>query len=176
MFPTIILVLIAIPSMSSLYYTENELQYNISIGITGNSWYWSYYYSDIMSLSFDMYIKNRNRLSLGEFRKLEVDNVIVLPTLTPVRLLISRADVIHSWSIPQLYIKVDANPGYVTICIMERYIPNVYTGVCSEICGSGHSIMSIALETTSINQFVEWILLQHNDNNQSEVYNGKCFG
>ena len=108
-----------------------------------------------------MYIKNSNRLSLGEFRKLEVDNIMLVPMLIPVCLFISRADVIHSFSVPQLYIKVDANPGYVTRCILYRYISNIYYGLCSEICGDEHSIICIALEVSSIYLFTEWLLLYY---------------
>ena len=102
-----------------------------------------------------MYLKNSNTLTIGEYSTLEVDNIILVPMLIPVCLFISRADVIHSFSVPQLYIKVDANPGYVTICILDRYISNIYYGLCSEICGDGHSIICIALEVSSIYLFVE---------------------
>jgi cytochrome c oxidase subunit 2 len=96
-------------------------------------------------------------LPLGGFRLLDVDNRIVLPYATQVRLLVRAADVIHSWTIPSLGVKVDGVPGRLnqTRFFMSR--PGLFYGQCSEICGANHSFIPIVIESVSLNTFIGWV-------------------
>ena len=115
--PAIILVLIAVPSFALLYSLDEILDPQITLKIVGHQWYWSYEYSDYLTsasdegFGFDSYLLGVDDLTPGAFRLLEVDNRVVLPVNTHIRLLVSAADVLHSWSVPSFGIKVDACPG-----------------------------------------------------------------
>lgn len=140
--PGVILVLIALPSFRLLYLMDDFIDSNITIKIIGNQWYWSYNYKDI--LEFDAYISQD--LDKGFFRLLDTDEHLILPSNTPIRLLITGADVIHSWSIPSLGVKMDAIPGRLNQIGVEIYRPGLYFGACYEICGVGHAFMPITLK------------------------------
>jgi cytochrome c oxidase subunit 2 len=97
-------------------------------------------------------------LNRGDFRLLDVDNRVVVPTETSVRLLITSADVIHSWAVPSLGIKTDAIPGRLNqIGFFIKY-PGVYYGQCSEMCGANHSFIPIVLEAVAMKDFTSWLL------------------
>jgi cytochrome c oxidase subunit 2 len=136
--PGVILVLIALPSFRLLYLMDDFLDTNISVKIIGNQWYWSYNYKD--ELEFDSYISQE-----GLFRLLDTDEHLILPSNTPIRLLITASDVIHSWSIPALGIKMDAIPGRLNQIGIEIYRSGLYFGQCYELCGVGHAFMPITL-------------------------------
>ena len=104
-------------------------------------------------MEFDSYILPTNDLRPGQFRLLEVDHRIVLPILTEVRILVTAADVIHSWTIPSLGVKADAIPGRLNQIGFFIQRPGVFYGQCSEICGANHSFMPIALEAVTFNSF-----------------------
>nr|QVT11047.1 cytochrome c oxidase subunit II [Nasonia vitripennis] len=151
--PIILLIFLAIPSLKILYLTDETNFPNITIKIIGHQWYWSYEYSDFKMINFDSFmIKNNNM-----FRLLDVDNRMVLPYNTQIRMLINSLDVIHSFTVPSLGIKVDAVPGRINqiSCMMKR--PGIFFGQCSEICGVNHSFMPIVLESTKMNMFINWI-------------------
>ena len=120
---------------------DDFIDSNISIKVIGNQWYWSYNYKDI--LEFDSYPSQD--LSKGYFRLLDTDEHLILPSNTPIRFLITASDVLHSWSIPALGIKMDAIPGRLNQIGMEIYRPGLYFGQCMEICGVGHYFMPITL-------------------------------
>jgi len=156
--PAIILVFIAIPSLRLLYLIDEIYNPSITLKTIGHQWYWSYEYSDFNNLEFDSYIIPTNDLKLEEFRLLDVDNRIILPLNTQVRILVSAADVLHSWTIPALGIKIDATPGRLnqTSFLINR--PGLFYGQCSEICGANHSFIPIVLESVPINYFINWIV------------------
>ena len=120
--PAIVLVFLAVPSFALLYSLDELIDPDLTLKVVGHKWYWSYEYSDYSniydneSLNFDSYMISTNDLTLGSFRLLEVDNRIVLPTNTHIRVLITAADVLHSWAIPSFGIKVDACPGRLSQC------------------------------------------------------------
>nr|YP_010953275.1 cytochrome c oxidase subunit II [Olinga feredayi]WMQ76536.1 cytochrome c oxidase subunit II [Olinga feredayi] len=155
--PTIILVFIALPSLKLLYMLDETNKPTITLKTIGHQWYWSYEYSDFKNINFDSYMKPTNNLNLNEMRLLEVDNQIILPMQTQIRILMTAADVIHSWTIPTLGIKSDATPGRINQ--MNFYInrPGLFYGQCSEICGTNHSFMPIMVESISMNNFIKWI-------------------
>jgi cytochrome c oxidase subunit 2 len=156
--PAIILVFIAIPSLRLLYLIDEIYRPSITLKTIGHQWYWSYEYSDFNNLEFDSYIIPTTDLKLEEFRLLDVDNRIVLPLNTQVRVLVTAADVLHSWTVPALGVKIDATPGRLnqTSFLINR--PGLFYGQCSEICGANHRFIPIVVETVPINYFINWIV------------------
>nr|YP_009330780.1 cytochrome c oxidase subunit II [Cylicocyclus nassatus]APD80681.1 cytochrome c oxidase subunit 2 [Cylicocyclus nassatus] len=159
-FPTLILLMQMIPSLSLLYYYGlMNLDSNLTIKVTGHQWYWSYEFSDIPGLEFDSYMKSLDQLNLGEPRLLEVDNRCVVPCDTNIRFCITSADVIHSWALPSMSIKLDAMSGILSTLCYSFPMVGVFYGQCSEICGANHSFMPIALEVTLLDNFKSWCYL-----------------
>nr|UVN15304.1 cytochrome oxidase subunit 2 [Nasonia longicornis] len=151
--PMILLIFLAVPSLKILYLTDEINIPNITVKIIGHQWYWSYEYNDFKMINFDSFmIKDSNM-----FRLLDVDNRMILPYNTQVRMLINSTDVIHSFTIPSLGVKVDAVPGRINQISSMIKRPGVFFGQCSEICGVNHSFMPIVLESTSMNMFINWI-------------------
>jgi len=155
--PAIVLIFLALPSLRLLYLLDELDQPSITIKTIGHQWYWSYEYSDFLNLEFDSYIIQEDDLLIGQFRSLEVDNRLVLPWGIKTRILVTAADVIHSWTIPRLGVKVDALPGRLNQLSILASIPGVFYGQCSEICGANHSFIPIALEVVNHNSFISWV-------------------
>nr|QNE85859.1 cytochrome c oxidase subunit II [Rhagio tringarius] len=161
--PAIVLMFIALPSLRLLYLLDEINEPVITLKAIGHQWYWSYEYTDFLNLEFDSYMIPSNELSNNSFRLLDVDNRIVLPMNSQVRILVTAADVIHSWTIPTLGVKVDGTPGRLnqTNFLINR--PGLFYGQCSEICGANHSFMPIVLESIPINYFIKWITQMNNN-------------
>nr|APX40410.1 cytochrome c oxidase subunit 2 [Aphthona albertinae] len=155
--PTITLIFIAIPSLRLIYILDEINSPLITIKTIGHQWYWSYEYSDFKNIEFDSYMIPNNELKIFNFRLLDVDNRITIPFQSNIRMLITAADVIHSWTIPSLGIKIDATPGRLNQASFTINFPGIFFGQCSEICGSNHSFMPIVLESISPNYFTKWI-------------------
>jgi len=155
-FPALILVTIALPSLRLLYLIDEVTEPALTVKTIGHQWYWRYEYSDFGNIEFDSYIIPEDRLETGGFRLLEVDNRVILPYLTQIRLLIRAADVIHSWTVPGLGIKVDAVPGRLNQVNFLMLRSRVLYGQCSEICGANHRFMPIVVEGVSLPRFLEW--------------------
>jgi cytochrome c oxidase subunit 2 len=163
--PILILFLIAFPSFKLLYLTDQILNPQITLKILGRQWYWSYEYSDYLesdneSLTFDSYMIASNELELGSFRLMEVDNKIVLPIGTRIRVVISSGDVIHCWTIPAIGVKVDAVPGRLNQASFVLNREGLLYGACSEICGSERGFMPINLQSVSLNNYISWVHAQ----------------
>nr|QQV73463.1 cytochrome c oxidase subunit 2 [Anthomyza sp. DY-2021] len=158
--PAIVLLFIAFPSLRLLYLLDEIYEPSITLKSIGHQWYWSYEYSDFTNIEFDSYMVPTNELSPENFRLLEVDNRVVLPMNSQVRILVTAADVIHSWTVPALGVKVDGTPGRLnqTNFLINR--PGLFYGQCSEICGANHSFMPIVIESVPINYFIKWITTQ----------------
>nr|YP_009558815.1 cytochrome c oxidase subunit II [Nanosesarma minutum]QBA83264.1 cytochrome c oxidase subunit II [Nanosesarma minutum] len=161
--PAFILIFIALPSLRLLYLLDEVNNPSLTLKTIGHQWYWSYEYSDFLQMEFDSYMIPSNELQTSEFRLLDVDNRTILPMNTQIRVLISAADVIHSWTVPALGVKADAIPGRLnqTSFLINR--PGLFYGQCSEICGANHSFMPIMIESISINSFLNWISLSIKD-------------
>lgn len=155
--PALILIILALPSLRLLYLIDETTEPRITLKTVGHQWYWSYEYSDFNSIEFDSYMIPTTDLTPGEFRILEVDNRVVLPYLTQVRLLITAADVIHSWTVPSLGIKADAIPGRLNQLNILFNRPGIFYGQCSEICGANHTFIPIAVESIKPSEFLNWI-------------------
>lgn len=155
--PGIILLFIALPSLRLLYLLDEIYNPIITIKIIGNQWYWSYEYINFNNIEFDSYIIQTNNISKKIYRLLETDNHLILPFKYNIRLLISSIDVIHSWTIPTIGIKVDAIPGRLNQSLIFINYPGLFFGQCSEICGINHRFIPIVLESIKINNFINWI-------------------
>lgn len=156
--PAIILVFLALPSLRLLYLLDEVGNCRLTVKRIGHQWYWSYEYSDFSNIEFDSYIIPTNELEPGDFRLLEVDHRVVLPTQTDVRVLVTSADVIHSWTVPSLGVKVDAIPGRLNQLGFFIKYPGVFYGQCSEICGANHSFIPIVVEAVPLKNFIEWVI------------------
>nr|AIA22525.1 cytochrome c oxidase subunit II [Neopsylla paranoma] len=155
--PAITLIFIALPSLRLLYLLDDLNNPLMTLKSIGHQWYWSYEYSDFNSIEFDSYMTPSKELNLDSFRLLDVDNRVTLPMNSQIRVLITASDVLHSWTVPSLGIKVDATPGRLnqTNFLISR--PGLFFGQCSEICGANHSFMPIVIESVPMNFFLKWI-------------------
>nr|YP_010990541.1 cytochrome c oxidase subunit II [Zanna robusticephalica]WOW98855.1 cytochrome c oxidase subunit II [Zanna robusticephalica] len=153
--PAIILLFIAFPSIKILYLMDEMINPSITIKTIGHQWYWSYEYSDYTKKEFESYMINPELKS--SFRLIEVDNRVIIPFETQVRMIISSSDVIHSWTIPSLGVKMDAVPGRLNQISLLTNKPGLFFGQCSEICGTNHSFMPISLESINLLSFIKWM-------------------
>jgi cytochrome c oxidase subunit 2 len=168
--PAIVLMVIAVPSFALLYSMDEMLDPAITLKVIGHQWYWSYEYSDYDHLleedgeriNFDSYMTADDDLStdpsrVGAFRLLEVDNRVVLPVNTHVRVLVTSADVLHSWAVPAFGVKVDACPGRLNQTSVFIKREGTFYGQCSEICGVNHGFMPIAIEARSLEDYTSYL-------------------
>ncbi len=164
--PTILLLLIAAPSFSLLYSIDDLQNPKISIKVIGHQWYWSYETTDFVSakdVNFDSYILATDALrENGKFlRLLEVDNRLCLPINTNIRVLITAADVLHSWALPALGVKIDACPGRLNQVSLHINRPGTFYGQCSELCGVNHSFIPIVVDAVTVDQYRRWFDAQN---------------
>nr|YP_004935233.1 cytochrome c oxidase subunit II [Cramptonomyia spenceri]AET13058.1 cytochrome c oxidase subunit II [Cramptonomyia spenceri] len=155
--PAIILMFIALPSLRLLYLLDEIYEPSITLKSIGHQWYWSYEYSDFLNLEFDSYMKPINEMNMESFRLLDVDNRIILPMKAQIRILVTATDVLHSWTIPALGVKVDGTPGRLNQTNFMINRPGLFFGQCSEICGANHSFMPIIIESVNTPTFIKWI-------------------
>ena len=180
--PSLILLFIAIPSFSLLYSMEAFTDCYILLNVIGHQWYWSYEciiktqflpIEDMFStekidffkfkhikFSFDSYIVQTNDLKKGELRLLETTNPIVLPIDTGIKVLVTADDVIHSWAVPALGVKIDALPGRLNQIFLKIDRCGHFYGQCSEICGINHGFMPIVVEAVPVEKYVSWVAAQ----------------
>nr|WNH21494.1 cytochrome c oxidase subunit II [Stegastes variabilis] len=161
--PALILILIALPSLRILYLMDEINDPHLTIKAMGHQWYWSYEYTDYEDLGFDSYMIPTTDLTSGQFRLLDADHRMVVPVQSPVRMLISAEDVLHSWAVPSLGVKMDAVPGRLNQAAFLASRPGVFYGQCSEICGANHSFMPIVVEAVPLEQFETWSSLMLED-------------
>nr|BBD71095.1 cytochrome c oxidase subunit II [Trichonotus filamentosus] len=161
--PVLILILIALPSLRVLYLMDEISNPHLTIKTVGHQWYWSYEYTDYEELEFDAYMIPTQDLTPGQFRLLETDHRMVVPVESPIRILVSAEDVLHSWAVPSLGVKMDAVPGRLNQTAFITSRPGVFYGQCSEICGANHSFMPIVVEAIPLEHFENWSLLMLQD-------------
>jgi cytochrome c oxidase subunit 2 len=154
--PGVVLIFLALPSLNLLYSMDEILHPGLTIKIVGNQWYWYYEYSDygVPTIAYSSYMIMTQDLRYGEHRILEVDDCLICPIDTDVRVLVSAEDVIHSFSVPGLTIKVDAVPGRINVGSFRLKREGFYYGQCSEICGANHSFMPICVDGRSRSHFI----------------------
>lgn len=168
--PALILLVIAIPSFALLYSLDEMIDPRMTLKVIGHQWYWTYEYSDFASwrrganIGFDSYLFPHEDFGIqGPFRLLETDKRILLPMNVHIRLVVTAADVLHSWAIPSFGIKVDACPGRLTQASLFIKREGVFYGQCSEICGVNHGFMPISIRVTPIHEYISWIALRVDD-------------
>jgi cytochrome c oxidase subunit 2 len=160
--PVIILIGIAFPSMRLLYFADKTTDAGLTVKVTGYQWYWGYEYPDDGDVSFlSNYIHDEDiDKSKGELRLLSVDNPLVVPVDTNVRVLITSSDVIHSWSVPAFGVKLDAVPGRINETWFRAEKTGTFYGQCSQLCGAGHAYMPIEVKAVSKEDFAKFIAAQ----------------
>nr|YP_009727733.1 cytochrome c oxidase subunit II [Cephenemyia trompe]QHX99772.1 cytochrome c oxidase subunit II [Cephenemyia trompe] len=156
--PAIILVFVAFPSLRLLYLLDETNEPSLTLKTIGHQWYWTYEYSDFKNIEFDSYMIPTNELLNNNFRLLDVDNRVIIPINSYIRIMVTAADVIHSWTIPSLGVKVDGTPGRLNQTNFFINRPGLFYGQCSEICGANHSFMPIVIESIPIKYFIKWIM------------------
>ena len=162
--PALILMVIAVPSFALLYSMDEMIDPAITLKVVGHQWYWSYEYSDYNhttedgeGINFDSYMIAEEDLTEGSFRLLEVDHRVVLPVETHIRVLVTAADVLHSWAIPSFGVKVDACPGRLNQTSLFIKREGTFYGQCSEICGVNHGFMPIAIDAVSLEDYATYL-------------------
>ena len=155
--PSVCLIFLAIPSLRLLYIMEERNDAILTIKAVGHQWYWSYDYADFYEIDYDSYIVEVEGLEVGRYRLLEVDYPLVIPWGIETRILVTAADVIHSWTVPRMGIKVDAVPGRLNQVSFSAIRPGHFFGQCSEICGANHSFIPICVEVVDPKVYEEWI-------------------
>lgn len=150
--PSFILIFIGVPSIKTLYLIEENSLPILTIKTIGYQWYWSYEYSNFLNKKNISIILTSTKV----YSELP-SNKIIVPNITPTRLIITSKDVLHSWAIPSLGVKVDAIPGRLNQCLLVIKRPSILIGQCSEICGAGHRFIPILIESPSIKSFIKKI-------------------
>nr|YP_010925328.1 cytochrome c oxidase subunit II [Hylurgus ligniperda]WGL40346.1 cytochrome c oxidase subunit 2 [Hylurgus ligniperda]WKD83321.1 cytochrome c oxidase subunit II [Hylurgus ligniperda] len=155
--PAFILILIALPSLRLLYIMDEIYSPLLTVKSVGHQWYWSYEYSDYKNIEFDSYMIPPMEMKSFNFRLLDVNNRLIIPFNTQIRIITTSSDVIHSWTVPSLGIKIDSTPGRLNQTTFNINRTGLYFGQCSEICGANHSFMPIVIESISPPSFINWI-------------------
>lgn len=157
--PVLLLVVIAIPSFRLVYFEDRTEAADLTVKVTGHRWYWQYTYPDQGGIDFSSYmIKDEDRKPEQGPRNLAVDNHVVVPVGKNIRILTTSADVIHSFFIPSLGVQRYAIPGRTIETWMKVDAPGLYYGECNQICGQNHSLMPIAVEAMTDQNFAAWVL------------------
>uniref|UniRef100_UPI0030E330D2 cytochrome c oxidase subunit II n=1 Tax=Anomala aulax TaxID=1198227 RepID=UPI0030E330D2 len=160
--PAITLIFIALPSLRLLYLLDEVNNPLVTVKTIGHQWYWSYEYSDFMNFEFDSYMIPSMEMMPQNFRLLDVDNRVILPFNSQIRMMVTAADVIHSWTIPAFSVKIDATPGRLNQISFLMNRTGLFYGQCSEICGANHSFMPITVESISPLYFTKWVSKMNN--------------
>lgn len=156
--PVLILVVIAVPSLKLVYFLDRTEDPEVTIKTIGNQWYWTYEYVDENAgFGFDSVLVPDEQLKPGQPRLLTVDNPVVLPVNTNIRVLMTSNDVIHAWALPQLIYKVDNVPGRINESWMKITREGTFYGQCSELCGVNHGYMPIVVQAVSKTAYQQWL-------------------
>lgn len=157
--PVVILIVIVIPSFKLLYFNDRTMEPEMTLKVTGYQWYWGYEYPDQDGISFLSYMIPDDEIdtSKGEQRLLSTDTKVVLPVDTNIQILVTAADVLHSWAVPALGLKTDAVPGRLNETWVRITKPGVYYGQCSELCGKDHAFMPIEIHAVTKEEFESWV-------------------
>jgi cytochrome c oxidase subunit 2 len=155
--PVIILVLIAIPSFRLLFTELDVPTPDLTVKATGKQWYWSYAYPDNGNFEFDSLIVAEKDLKPGDLRLLTVDNELVVPVNKVVHVLVTGADVIHSFAVPSFGVRIDAVPGRLNDTWFRATSEGLFHGQCSELCGKDHAYMPITVRVVSDAEFAAWV-------------------
>jgi cytochrome c oxidase subunit 2 len=161
--PVLILVVLAVPSFRLLYNQLEIPEAHMTIKATGYQWYWGYEYPDNNDIAFDSYMLQDDERGPDDPRLLAVDNEIVVPVGKVIRVQVTAADVLHSFAMPSMGLKIDAVPGRLNETWFEAEREGIYYGQCSELCGVLHAFMPIAIRVVSEEQFTQWAQAAEDD-------------
>ncbi|HEV2189162.1 MAG TPA: cytochrome c oxidase subunit II [Stellaceae bacterium] len=155
--PVLVLVMIAIPSFKLMYYMDRVPDSKMTIKITGHQWYWEYTYPDNGNFSFNSNVIADKDLKPGDKRLLDVDNPLVIPVGTTIRLQVAGTDVIHSWFVPSFGVQEYAVVGRLNEAWVNVNQPGTYYGECNQICGVNHAMMPIKVVVMNQPDFDKWV-------------------
>jgi len=155
--PIFILVIIGLFSLPLLYASDDTVDADLTIKVIGRQWFWSYEYPDHGDFTFDAFMVADEDLQPGQPRLLATDENLVLPVGKKIRVLVTSSDVIHSFAMPAFGAKVDAVPGRTNELWFDIDEPGMYYGQCSELCGSGHAFMPLAVQAVTEAEFNAWV-------------------
>ncbi|WP_439534693.1 cytochrome c oxidase subunit II [Polymorphobacter sp.] len=163
--PVLLLAFIAVPSFRLLANQYDPPEADLTIKAIGHQWYWEYEYPDQGGFSFDaVMLTDEESAERGSPKLLDTDNRIVVPVGATVKVLTTASDVMHSFAIPSFWVKMDAVPGRINETWFKVDRPGVYFGQCSELCGTKHAFMPIAVEVVSREQFDAWVAAKQAEN------------
>lgn len=150
--PIVVLVFLVYPSIYLLYLIdERRVEFLCTLKVIGHQWYWRYKIDGILNLEIDSYLDADRAVRL-----MDVDNRVVVPVQEYIRALITSNDVLHSWALPSLGVKIDAIPGRLNQFVFIVILNSVIHGQCREICGVNHSFIPIVLEAVSLSDLLCW--------------------
>lgn len=156
--PVLILIVIAVPSFRLLYASDKVDDAEMTLKVTGSQWYWSYEYPDHGGFYFDSVLLQEGDEGYDpNLRLLKTDNPVVIPVKTRIRVLVTAADVGHSWALPANGTKIDGWPGRVNSIPLYIEEPGTYFGQCSELCGTNHGFMPIMVKAVPKPEFEAWV-------------------
>lgn len=164
--PAVILVSLAIPSLRLLYLQDETWKPEFTLKVEAHQWYWEYEIPNLLksvdypipiTSTYSLPISSDQTPKIGVTHLLEVTNRAILPTNSVIQILVSSADVLHSFTVPSLGIKVDAVPGRRNAWSVNIKRPGIYTGQCSEICGVNHAFMPIVIEAVPYKTLLSWL-------------------
>jgi cytochrome c oxidase subunit II len=158
--PVVILVLIAIPSFKLMYYMDRVPDAKMTIKVTGHQWVWEYTYPDQGNINFKSLMIEDKDLKAGQPRLLEVDNPLVIPVATNIRVQVTGEDVIHSWFVPSFGVQEYAVVGRLNEAWINVEHEGTYYGECNQICGVNHAVMPIEVKVVSQADFQKWVQTQ----------------
>ena len=167
--PTVILILIAIPAARGIVQIEDASNADMTIQVTGYQWQWKYDYLE-EGISFYSRLDEASNaaaqlgsgidpFTVDNYLR-DVDNPLVIPVGKKVRLLLTAADVIHAWWVPEIYVKKDAIPGFINEAWMQVNEPGTYRGQCAELCGRGHGFMPVVVVAKTEADYAQWVVQQ----------------
>jgi cytochrome c oxidase subunit 2 len=163
--PVLILVWIAVPSFRLLANQYSPPKADITVKAIGHQWYWEYEYPDQGGFTFDAVMLTKDEaIKRGSPDLLDTDNRLVVPAGATVKVLTTAADVIHSFAVPSFWVKMDAVPGRINETWFKVDRPGVYFGQCSELCGTKHAFMPIAVEVLPRDKFDAWVAAKQAEN------------
>ena len=163
--PIVILIIISVPSFKLLYYTDRVAEPEMTLKVIGYQWYWGYEYPDQEISEFQAYMIPEEDIdkTKGQRRLLSTDYPVVLPVETDIEILVTAADVLHSFAVPAFGLKTDAVPGRTNVTWVRITKPGTYYGQCSELCGTGHAYMPIEIRAVPKEQFEQWVSVAKDD-------------
>lgn len=158
--PVLILIVIAVQSLPLLYYVDRTEEPDMTLKVTGYQWYWGFEYPDHGGVSFQSYMIPDDDIDAGkgQLRNLSTDEPVVLPVDKNIQIITTAADVIHSFAVPAMGVKIDSVPGRLNETWVRITKPGVYYGQCSELCGKDHAFMPVEIHAVSEEEFNAWVV------------------